>query len=110
MLRGGLLRCPGGNLLGLVILIISYKEASGGTVCAGDDLLEFVSGVIDKIGGLVVLVQGDQRILTSEDLVDFHWVGEPGGDEDGHLVDNQREPEEDPYRTSGIQFEKLPCL
>ena len=46
-------------LLGLLVLVVGNEEADGGTVRAGDDLVELVSGAIDKINGLVVLVRGD---------------------------------------------------
>ena len=76
LLRRGLPGGLGGNLLGLVVLIISNEEASGGTVRAGDDLVELVGRIVDKIDGLVVLVRGDGRVLTLEDLGDVHRVGD----------------------------------
>ena len=102
--------CLGGDLLGLVMLVIGYEETGGGTVGARDDLVELVSGVIDKVDGLVVLVGRDRRVLASEDLVHIHGVGDPRGDKDGHLVDDRSEPEEDAGGAAGVQFEKLTSL
>jgi hypothetical protein len=71
VLRRGLLGWLGSSLLGLVVFVVHDKEARRGTVCAGDDLAELVSGIVDKINSLVVLVRGDGRALALEDLLMF---------------------------------------